>query len=120
MAVDVSQRVLFTASADQTIKVGRGDRVEQTERSQCLGYQGRRQGRCWCRHRRIGACVLVGAVQRFHQKFEGGHDHMVSCLKWLDGCVITGSSDANICVFDPRVVHSKATLSSHKVPFGFF
>lgn len=53
----------------------------------------------------------------FIKKFEGGHEHMVNCLKWMDGCVITGSSDSNICVFDPRVLHAKATMVSHKVKF---
>ena len=119
LALDISQRVLFTASADQTIK--KWDVVSGEYRQTLKGHNAS-VTKIAVKDKLLVSTSADWSVRMwsaqfgdFIKKFEGGHEHMVNCLKWMDGCVITGSSDANICVFDPRVLHAKTTMISHKV-----
>ena len=87
--MDISQRVLFTASADQTIK--KWDIVSGEYRQTLKGHNAS-VTKIAVKDKLLVSTSADWSVRMwsaqfgdFIKKFEGGHEHMVSCLKWLDG-----------------------------------
>ena len=88
--MDISQRVLFTASADQTIK--KWDIVSGEYRQTLKGHNAS-VTKIAVKDKLLVSTSADWSVRMwsaqfgdFIKKFEGGHGHMVNCLQWLDGC----------------------------------